>query len=117
VPPTIHVTYVDLKSAFIYVDWSAFWLAFYGIDTPDTVLNLLRDLHSRSVLARALLCCALDWIMEYMSVLKGINLGRYTVTDLDYADDITLPSSQLQDLERCLSGFSAAARTMGLNMF
>jgi len=36
--------------------------------------------------------------------------------DLDYADDIALPASQLSDLELCLSGFSAAARTMVLNV-
>jgi len=57
---------------------------------------------------------AIDWIMEHMSGPKGVTLGRYTVTDLDYADDIGLPAFQVPDPETCLSGFSAAARTMGL---
>jgi len=140
-----YVAYVDLKLAFYSVDQSALWLALQGIDTPDTVLNLLRDLHSgtgarirrrrpttasqqhpesdRGVSAMArqnraptLFCRALDWIMEHMSGLKGVTLCRYTVTNLDYADDIALPASQLPDLKTCLSGFSVVARTMGLNV-
>jgi len=54
--------------------------------------------------------------MEQLSGLKSVTLGRYTFTDLDYADDIALPASQLSDLETGLSGFTAAARPMGLNV-
>jgi len=56
----------------------------------------------------AIFCCAIELITGHMSGLKGIIIGRYTVTDLDYADDIAQPASQLSDLETCLSGFSAA---------
>jgi len=122
------------------VDRSAFWLALQGIGTPAIVLYLVRDLHTGTgarvrvgpatsdrfkttsggrqgcVLAPALFCRAIDWIMDHMSGLKGVTLGRYTVTDLDYADDIALPASQLSDLEMGLSGFSTATRAMGLNV-
>jgi len=105
-----------------------------------TIFNLLHDLHTGTgarvrvwpatsdrfkttsgvhqgcVLAPALFCRAIDWIMDHMSGLKGVKLGRYTVTDLNYADDIALPASKLPDLETCLSGFSTATRTMGLNV-
>jgi len=117
------VAWVDLKYAFEFVDRSAVWLALQGISTPDTVLNLFRDLHSGigarvrvglesfdrftitygvrqwCILAPARFCRATDWIMEHMSGLKNVPLGRYTVTDLDCADDIALPVPQLPDLE------------------
>jgi len=134
----LHVTYVDMKSAFDSDDRWALWLGLQGICTPDVVLHLLRDLHSGTgarvrvgsatsdrftttsgvrrgcVPALAHFCRVIDWIMEHMSGLKGVTLGRFTVTDLDYADDIALPAARLPDLELCLSGFSPAARTMGL---
>jgi len=69
------------------------------------------------VFAPALFCYVIDWIMEHTSGLKGVTLGRYTVTDLDYAHDIALPASQLPDLETCLLGFSTATQSMGLNVF
>jgi len=136
----LHVAYVDLKSAFDSVDSSALWLCLQGISTPDVVLNLLRNLHSGTdaclrvgsatsdrftttsrvrqgyVLAPALFCRAIDWIIEHMSGLKGVTLGRHTFTDLDYADDIALPATQLSDLETYLSGFSAAAQPLSLNV-
>jgi len=117
------VAWVDLKYAFEFVDRSALWLAIQGIGTPDTVLNLLSDLHSgigsrvrvgpetfdrftitsgvyqECVLAPVLVCRAIDWIMEHISGLKNVTLGRYTITDLYCADDIALPASQLPDLE------------------
>jgi len=120
---TLLVAWVDLKYAFEFVDRSALWLALQGIGTSDTALNLLRDLHSGTgarvrvgpetfdcftttsgvrqgcILARARFCRATDWIVEHMSGLKSVTLGRYTVTDLDCADDIALPASQLLDLE------------------
>jgi len=40
---TLHVAYVDLKSAFNSVDRTALCLALQGIGTPDAVLNLIRD--------------------------------------------------------------------------
>jgi len=113
-------------------------LRLQGIGTPDTVLTLLRDLHSGTgarvkigpetfhrftttsgvrhwcILALACFCHAIEWIIKNMSGLKSVTLVRCAVTALDYAYYIALPASQLLYLELCLSGFSAAARTMGL---
>jgi len=44
----LHVAYVDLKSAFDFVDRSALWLALKGVGTPDILLQLLQDLHTSS---------------------------------------------------------------------
>jgi hypothetical protein len=136
----LHVAYVDLKSAFDSVDRSALWLALKGIGVPDTLLRLLQDLHTSTgarvrvgcttserfsttsgvrqgcVLAPALFCRAIDWIMEHMQGLGGVTVGAYAFTDLDYADDIALPVSSPNELSSCLSGFSEASKSVGLNV-
>ena len=136
----LHVAYVDLKSAFDSVDRAALWSALKGIGTPDILLRLLQDLHANTgaqvrvgatvsdrfsttsgvrqgcVLAPALFCRAIDWILEHTDGLKGVSVGAQTFTDLDYADDIALPGSHPDDLTTCLRGFSSASRTMGLNV-
>ena len=43
---TLHVAYVDLKSAFESVDRQARWRALRGVGVPDTLLRLVQDLHS-----------------------------------------------------------------------
>jgi len=40
------------------------------------------------VLALALFCRAIDWIMDNMSGLAGVEVGTNKFTDFDYADDI-----------------------------
>lgn len=134
------MAYVDLKSAFDSVDRSALWLALRGIGIPDTLLRLVQDLHCNTgarvrvgstiserfqtssgvrqgcVLAPALFCRAIDWIMGHMQGLSGVTVGSHKFTDLDYADDIAFPVSSRDDLIACLTGFSEASRTMGLNV-
>ena len=134
------VAYVDLKSAFDSVDRSALWLTLKGIGVPDTLLRLVQDLHTDTgahvrvgsqiserfstssgvrqgcVLAPALFCCAIDWILEHMQGLRGINVGKCKFTDLDYADDIALPASNVGDVSHSLGGFSSASRSIGLNV-
>src|ERR1051325_4841352 len=67
------------------------------------------------VLAPALFCRAIDWIMEHMQGLGGVTVGACAFTDLDYADDIALPVSSPNELSTCLSGFSEGAKSVGLN--
>ena len=93
----LHVAYVDLKAAFDSVDRSALWLALKGISVPDTFLRLIRNLHTNTgaqarvgpterfntassvrqgcVMAPALCCRSIDWIMEHMKGSDGC-LGR-----------------------------------------
>jgi len=57
---------------------------------------------------------------EYMSFYSKWPEGRHSLQIHGYrfglADDIALPASQLPDHETCLSGFSTATRTKGLNV-
>ena len=134
------MAYVDPKSAFDSVDRSALWLALKGIGVPDFLLHLLQDLHHGSgtrvrisgttsdrfcttsgvrqgcILAPALFCRAIDWIMEHMQGLGGVMVGVHQFSDLDYADDIALPAANKDQLTSSLAGFSAAAGSVGLNV-
>jgi len=66
------------------------------------------------ILARALFCHPINWIMEHMSGIKSVTLGRCTVTDLDCADDTAPPASQLPDLETFLSAILSGCPNPGL---
>src|SRR5688572_22944035 len=54
--------------------------------------------------------------MKHMQSLGGVTVGAYAFTDLDYADDIALPVSSPNELPTCLSGFSEASKSVGLNV-
>jgi Reverse transcriptase (RNA-dependent DNA polymerase) len=136
----LYVGYVDLKSAFDSVDRSALWQALKGIGMPSILLSILQDLHTDTgarvrvgkdtserfltssgvrqgcVLAPALFSRSVDWIMENTTSLAGIMVGESHFTDLDYADDIALPSSNQDDLISCLDSFATSSKTMGLNV-
>jgi len=130
-PP--HVAYVDLKSAFGSVDRLALWQALQGVGIPSSLFDLLRDLHTGTgarvrvgssvsdrfqmtsgvrqgcVLAPALFCHAIDWIMHNMAGHTGVKVGRDRFTNLDNADDIVLPVSDYDELVNCLAQFSLSS--------
>ena len=136
----VFVGHVDLKSAFDSVDRTALWQALKGIGIPNVILRLLQDLHADMgahgrvgsdvserfhtssgvrqgcVLAPSLFCRAIDWIMSHMQFFAHVKVGDYKLTNLDYADDITLPAPTVQDVTASLSGFSEASKTLGLNV-
>jgi len=68
------------------------------------------------VLAPALFCCAIDWILDNMICLRGVAVGNGKFTDLNYAGDIVLPANTHAELDPCLTDFSMSARNMGLNV-
>jgi len=106
--------FVDLKSAFDSFDRTALWKAMKGIGVPSVILDLIIDLHTATtarvrwaghlsspfmttsgvrkgcVLAHALFCRAMDFIMSHVSQKVGIHVGQHSYTDIDYADDVTL---------------------------
>ena len=49
------------------------------------------------VLAPALFCRAIDWIMERVASRTGFSLGNDHFTDLDYADDVVLLAHKMDD--------------------
>ena len=56
----------------------------------------------------ALFNLVIDWVMEHMCCLgvKGIVVGGHVFTDLDYAEDIALPSASRDELAVSLEHFS-----------
>jgi len=113
----LHVAFVDLKGAFDSMDRLALWKALRGIGIPRYLLHLIEDLHNGStssvgigatlspsflttsgvcVLAPALFCHAIDWIMEHVASRTGFSLGNDHFTDLDYADDVVLFAHKME---------------------
>jgi len=78
---------------------------------PTFLLQLIRDLHTGTtarvrtphgmsdvfyttsgvrqgcILAPALFCCAIDWLMRHCSGCFGVDVGNFHLTDINYADD------------------------------
>ena len=67
------------------------------------------------VLAPALFCIAIDWILSSCAGIMGTTVGSSKFTDQDYADDAVLFSDCPSKWPYILSSFDEAAHTMGLN--
>jgi len=109
----LHVAYIDIKAAFDSVDRQALWKALHATGALQFLIQLIQDLHTgtvsrvrvgkrlskafytssgvrqRCVLAPALFCLAIDWIMSRCFGSLG-SLDGAVFTDLDYADDVVL---------------------------
>lgn len=136
----LNVAFLDIKSAFDSVDRSALWKALRSKGMPDVLLNLIADLHQNTgacvcvdgklsprlkstsgvrqgcVLAPALFCVAIDWILDHMTAKPAVNVGSHRFSDLVYADDTTLFCSPETDIETVLADFSQAAAPFGLKV-
>jgi len=137
----LHVAYVDVKSAFDSVDRKALWKALRGTGMPQTLLKLIEDLHTGTtsrvrldgmtsdgfyissgvrqgcILAPALFCRAMDWIMERTARKAGVQAGDKLYTNLDYADDVVLMAEQTETLRSGLVEFhQTAAANLGLHL-
>ena len=95
----LNAAYIDIKAAFDSVDREALWKAMKAKGTPPILLHLIRDLHSGTtssvrvggdvsapfattsgvrqgcILAPALFCCAIDWIMSWCTQDIGVKSG------------------------------------------
>jgi len=131
----LHVASVDLKAAFDSLDRLALWKALRGIGIPQYLLHLIEDLHNGStssvriaamqspsfittsgvrqdcVLAPALFCHAIDWIMERVCLYRRLLTDHFT--DLDYADDVALLAHAVDDLHTSLDIFETTASQLG----
>jgi len=136
----LYVAYVDLKSAFDSVDREALWKAVRGIGAPTILLNLIQDLYSQTnsmvrlgkhlspsfqtrsgvrqgcVLAPALFCRAMDWIMDRAMSNCGVTISGDHISDADYADDIAAIEGGLADITRTLENIEAASSELGLHI-
>ena len=136
----LHVVYIDLKAAFDSVDRSALWKAMKGIGVPKTLLDLIQELHNGTtakirlgqrlspafktssgvrqgcVLAPALFCRAMDFIMDHVSQQIGIQVGTGRFTDTNYADDAALLVEKQEDFETALRTMEDEASKLGLHV-
>ena len=111
-----------------------------GKGLPHLVLQLLEDIHSQTgakvrsggkpsrrfntssgvrqgcVLALALFCIAIDWILSQVAPQIGITVGDRCFTDLACADDTVIFLSDENQAADCFSALSNAAAPFGLRM-
>jgi len=110
----LHVAYIDTKAAFDSVDRSALWKALRSHGAPPFLIQLIEDLHAGTtsrirvggqlsepfettsgvrqgcVLAPALFCIAIDWILARCTDAMAITVGSSMFTGQDFADDAVL---------------------------
>ena len=136
----LYVAFVDLKSAFDSVDRAALWKALRSTGVPQIVLDLIKDLYTGTqsrvrvkgclsepfntisgvrqgcVLAPAIFCRAIDWILQRALTNCGINLTGTTFTDTDYADDIAVVESDINKLPNVLQNIEQESAKLGLHI-
>lgn len=122
------------------MDRQALWSALRGIGIPTFLLDLIKDLHSGTtararvngslseeitttsgvrqgcVLASALFCRAMDWIIEQIASRKVVKLPEHDFTDLDYADDVLLLDESASKLATSLEHLRRKASHLGLHI-
>ena len=67
------------------------------------------------ILAPALFCVALHWILNHMTMRPSINIGSSSFSDLVYADDTVFFVKDATDTTDCLSSFSHSSSAFGLH--
>ena len=67
------------------------------------------------VLAPALFCRAIDWIMNRAMSHRGVTISGKNIPDSDYADDIAALEGDLADITGTLESIEAASFELGLN--
>jgi len=136
----LHVTFVDLKAAFDSVDRNTLWKAMRGVGVSSVLMNLIVDLHTATsarvrlagrlsepftttsgvrqgcVLALALFCRAMDYIMDRISRKDGIQVGQLTFTDIDYTDDVALLVDKEESFCTALAAMDEEASKFGLRV-
>ena len=67
------------------------------------------------ILAPALFCCAIDWLMRHCSGCFGVDVGNFHLTDINYADDAVLFTDDPTKWNYVFRNFEALAGVMGLH--
>jgi len=135
----LHAAYIDVKAAFDAVDQAALWKAlkvcwysstldassswptqWHNCKGPYAKWILLAIPHlfrlpQGCILAPALFCCATDWLIRQCRGKLGIQVGSSTFTDIDYADDAVLFTTDPAEWQEVLLSYETAANTMGLH--
>ena len=135
----LNVAYIDIKAAFGSVDLAALWKALRSSSAFPFLIQIIEHLHTGTtsrvrvggqrsepfettsgvlqgyVLAPALFCIAIDWILSSCTGIMGSTVGSSKFTDQDYADDAVLFSDCPSKWPHILSSFDEAAHTISLN--
>jgi len=137
--PPLRVVYIVIKSAFDSVDCSVLWKALRSTGAPPFLIHFIQDLHLGSksrvrintrlsdpfkttsgvgqgcVLAAALLCIAIDWIMSRCAQTMGITVASTTFPDQDYADGAVLFTDDPSRWTQIRTRFDVACQTVRLH--
>jgi len=120
------------------VDREAFWKAVRGVGVPETIVSLIRDLHSHThsqvrvanslslpfgthsgvrqgcVLAPALFCRPVDWVLEKSMLHTGAEISGHRLSDIDYTDDIATLDTDPVSLAATLTNMESSCCVLGL---
>ena len=66
------------------------------------------------ILAPALFCCAIDWLMRHCSGCFGVDVGGFHLADVDYADGAVLFADDPTRWDCVFRDFGASAAVVGL---
>ena len=133
------MAYLDIKAAFDSVDRRALWKALRSKCIPDMLTDLIAALHENTgaavragknksarlettsgvrqgcILAPALFCVAIDWILNHMTMRPSVNICSSSFSDLVYADDTAFFVKDTTDATDCLSSFSHSSSVFSLH--
>ncbi|KAI8502642.1 hypothetical protein Bbelb_193440 [Branchiostoma belcheri] len=133
-------SYVDMKQAFDSVNRNALWLLLKALGVPAKLVHLLSLLYSNTssrvkvngllsdsfvinsgvrqgcVLAPTIFNVAIDHVMgrTVEQCNCGVSFGDFTVTDLDYADDVAILAEILEVLQLALQAMDTETQPLGL---
>ncbi|KAI8518904.1 hypothetical protein Bbelb_021610 [Branchiostoma belcheri] len=136
----LYAAYVDLKQAFDSVDRNALWLLLKALGVPAKLVHLLSLLYSNTssrvkvngllsdsfviksgvrqgcVLAPTIFNVAIDHVMgrTVEQCNCGASFGDFTVTDLDFADDVAILAEVLEVLQLALQAMDTETQPLGL---
>ena len=106
---------------------------------PPFLLQLIRDLHTGTtarvrtsqgmsdvfyttsgvrqgcILAPALFCCAIDWLMRHCSGCFEVDVANFHLTDINYADDVVFFTDDPTKWDYVFRNFEASAGVVGLH--
>lgn len=109
---SLHVAYISIETAFDSVDREVLWKVLKG-GMSTNLLDLIHELYKGTttrmrtgngvsdtfyisgmrqdcILAPALFCHTIDWLMSFCTIELGIDVGQRHFTYIDYADDSLL---------------------------
>jgi len=67
------------------------------------------------ILAPALFCCAIDWLMRHCSGCFGVDVGNFHLIDINYADDAFFTTDDPTKWDYVFRNFEALAGVVGLH--